>query len=41
VLEFKTGAPSPAHGRQLDLYIRAAGDLFPGVPVTGRVVYGA
>ena len=40
VLEFKTGIPFAGHGRQLDLYIRAASDLFPGAAVTGRVVYG-
>jgi len=32
--------PSAAHERQLDLYIRAASDLFPGVSVTGKLVYG-
>jgi ATP-dependent exoDNAse (exonuclease V) beta subunit len=40
VLEFKTGLPSPVHERQLDLYVRAASDLFPRVAVTGRLVYG-
>jgi hypothetical protein len=39
VLEFKTGAPSEAHLRQLDAYIQAARALFPGSPVDGRVVY--
>ena len=39
VVEFKTGAPSPAHQTQLDLYVRAARAMFPESTVTGRVVY--
>jgi RecB family exonuclease len=39
VIEFKTGAPSPAHQSQLDLYVRAARAMFPESSVTGRVVY--
>ena len=39
VIEFKTGAPSPAHTAQLDLYVGAARDIFPGAPVSGVVVY--
>jgi ATP-dependent helicase/nuclease subunit A len=39
VIEFKTGAPSPSHKAQLDLYVRAAREMFPGAPVTGSVVY--
>ena len=41
VIEFKTGAPSPAHAGQLDLYVAAARAIFPGVPVQRKVVYRA
>jgi ATP-dependent helicase/nuclease subunit A len=40
VLEFKTGAQSPAHSAQLAVYLDAARGLFPGSAVTGKVVYG-
>jgi ATP-dependent exoDNAse (exonuclease V) beta subunit len=39
VLEFKTGARSPAHDAQLAVYLEAAAGLFPDAAVTGRVVY--
>jgi len=39
VIEFKTGAPSPAHQAQLDFYVRAARAMFPDAAVTGRVIY--
>ena len=39
VLEFKTGAPSPAHEAQLAIYCRAARTLLTETVVTGRVVY--
>ena len=39
VIEFKTGAPSPSHQAQLDIYVQAARALFPGATVSGQVVY--
>jgi ATP-dependent exoDNAse (exonuclease V) beta subunit len=39
VLEFKTGKPRPAHQLQLDLYVAAAREMFPGSLVEGRLVY--
>jgi RecB family exonuclease len=39
VLEFKTGRPRPEHNAQLDLYVRAAREMFPGAPVQGRLIY--
>jgi hypothetical protein len=39
VLELKTGRRRDWHERQLDLYVRAARCLFPGVAVDGRLVY--
>ena len=39
IVEFKTGLPSTSHHDQLDIYLQAAQSLFPGVAVTGRVVY--
>ena len=39
VVEFKTGVPRPSHQRQLDIYVEAARALFPGVPVTGKLIY--
>lgn len=39
VIEFKTGSPHPVHQDQLDLYVRAARELFPGRPVEGVLVY--
>ncbi|CAN5699077.1 hypothetical protein BH18ACI5_BH18ACI5_27220 [soil metagenome] len=39
VLEFKTGSPRSSDQAQLDLYVRAARALFPGVEVEGRVIY--
>ena len=39
VIEFKTGVSSPAHTAQLELYVGAARDIFPGTPVSGVVVY--
>jgi ATP-dependent exoDNAse (exonuclease V) beta subunit len=39
VVEFKTGAPAPAHRRQLDAYLDAARSLFSGCAVAGVLVY--
>ncbi len=39
VLEFKTGAPRPAHERQLALYVEAARILFANRSVDGHLVY--
>jgi len=39
VLEFKTGAPRPEHTQQLDLYLMAARNAFPGATITGELVY--
>jgi RecB family endonuclease NucS len=41
VLEFKTARPHPSHEAQLQQYVEAVRALFPGVPVTGRLVYAA
>lgn len=39
VVEFKTGQPRPVHQAQLDIYLRAARELFPGRPLEGLLVY--
>ena len=39
VLEFKTGGRQPEHQAQLDLYLMAARELFPGMVVDGALVY--
>jgi hypothetical protein len=39
VLEFKIARPRPEHDAQLAIYVAAARSLFPGVPVTGRLIY--
>ncbi len=39
VLDFKTGTTRRADRRQLDAYVRAARQLFPGAPVEGLLVY--
>jgi ATP-dependent helicase/nuclease subunit A len=39
VLELKTGRQHDWHRLQLDLYVRAARGLFPGLAVDGRLVY--
>ncbi|HUF23967.1 MAG TPA: UvrD-helicase domain-containing protein [Vicinamibacterales bacterium] len=39
VVEFKTGRRRPEHQAQLDVYVDAARDLFPGASVTGVLVY--
>ena len=39
VLEVKTGGRQPEHKIQLDLYLLAARELFPGVEVDGVLVY--
>jgi ATP-dependent exoDNAse (exonuclease V) beta subunit len=39
VVEFKTGRPSRAHQRQLDLYVDAATAIYSGSRVEGRLVY--
>ncbi len=41
VVEFKTGRPRASHRRQLDIYLAAARALFPGAPVSGRLIYGS
>jgi len=39
VVEFKTGAPHVDHSEQLEMYVEAARAMFPGVAVTGRLIY--
>ena len=39
VVEFKTGAPRASHQEQLDLYVRAARELYPGSVIRGMLVY--
>ena len=39
VVELKTGVARPSHQQQLDIYVEAARALFPGVPVTGKLIY--
>jgi ATP-dependent helicase/nuclease subunit A len=39
ILEFKTGRARPEHRAQLDLYVRAAAQLFPGARVEAILVY--
>jgi ATP-dependent exoDNAse (exonuclease V) beta subunit len=39
VLEFKTGRPRPEHEAQVDLYRRAAAQMFPGCVIDARLVY--
>ena len=39
VVDFKTGAQTPEHQRQLDLYVEAARVVFPGHRVDGRLIY--
>jgi hypothetical protein len=39
VLEFKTGRPDPVHEAQVAHYVAAVQALFPGTPVSGRLVY--
>jgi ATP-dependent helicase/nuclease subunit A len=39
IIEFKTGAPSPSHQAQLDIYLAAARVMFPDGAVQGRIVY--
>jgi ATP-dependent exoDNAse (exonuclease V) beta subunit len=39
LLEFKTGRPRPEHQAQLDLYRRAAEQIFPDALVDARLVY--
>jgi hypothetical protein len=39
VVEFKTGRRRPEHQAQLDVYVDAARELFPGVSVSGVLVY--
>jgi len=41
VIEFKTGKPRPSHERQLSIYVRAAQRMFPGTPVSGRLIYAS
>lgn len=39
VVELKTGRPQRWHQAQIDLYVRAARGLLPGVAVHGRLIY--
>jgi ATP-dependent exoDNAse (exonuclease V) beta subunit len=39
VMEIKTGGAQPWHQRQLEVYVRAARRLLPGVVVEGLLVY--
>jgi len=39
VVEFKTGRPQEWHQRQLDIYVEAARQLFPGIPISGVLLY--
>ena len=39
VVEFKTGRAQPSHRAQLDTYVAAARELFPGRAVSGVLVY--
>ena len=39
ILEFKTGRARPEHRAQLDIYARAAGQLFPGSKIDAVLVY--
>ena len=40
VFEFKTGHAHPSHDAQLSLYVDGIRALYPGVAVTGRLIYG-
>jgi ATP-dependent helicase/nuclease subunit A len=40
IAEFKTGRPQPSHQQQLDIYVHAARQLFPGAVVSGQLMYG-
>jgi ATP-dependent exoDNAse (exonuclease V) beta subunit len=39
ILEFKTGRPRPEHRAQLDLYVQAMKQAFPGTLIDARLVY--
>ena len=39
VLDFKTGLPRDSDRRQLEMYVGAVRDLFPGAAVRGQLVY--
>jgi ATP-dependent exoDNAse (exonuclease V) beta subunit len=39
LLEFKTGRACPEHERQLELYARAAAQLFPDSEIDARLIY--
>jgi hypothetical protein len=39
VLEVKTGAPAAAHASQVQAYLRAVRDLFPGHTVRAQLIY--
>ena len=41
VLEFKTGRERPEDSQQVQLYLQALRQVFPGAPVNARVVYAA
>jgi hypothetical protein len=38
-VEFKSGAPSPVHQAQLDVYVAAAKAMFAASEVTGQLLY--
>jgi ATP-dependent exoDNAse (exonuclease V) beta subunit len=39
ILEFKTGRPRPEHQAQVDLYVQALRQAFPGAIIDSRLVY--
>ncbi len=39
ILEFKTGRPRPEHRAQLDLYVQAMKQAFPGTAIDARLIY--
>jgi RecB family endonuclease NucS len=38
-VEFKTGRKRAEHQQQLDVYVAAARELFPGADVSGVLIY--
>ncbi|HEU5258990.1 MAG TPA: UvrD-helicase domain-containing protein [Vicinamibacterales bacterium] len=41
ILEFKTGRARPEDSQQVQLYLQALRQVFPGAPINARVVYAA
>jgi ATP-dependent helicase/nuclease subunit A len=39
ILEFKTGAPRPAHERQAAVYVEALAAALPGLEISAKIVY--